>query len=665
MWLPEAAVDLETLEILAEHGIKFTVLAPRQARRVRPLGGRAWRDVSGGRIDPSMAYRQRLPSRRHIDLFFYDGPISQAVAFEGLLKKGECLAERLAGAFREDRTWPQLTHIATDGETYGHHHRHGDMALAYALHHIESNNRAKLTNYSQFLALHPPTHEVDIFENSSWSCVHGVERWRSNCGCNSGGRPGWDQAWRGPLRAAFDWLRDELSSLYEQKAAEHLKNPWAARDAYIGILHARTPENMEFFIGHHSSRRLEESERVTVLKLLELQRHAMLMYTSCGWFFDELSGIETVQVIHYAGRALQLSQQLFGNDLEPNFVQLLEQARSNIAEHSDGGVIYQKFVKSAMVDLYKVGAHYAVSSMFEPYGGRDRIYCYTVDRIDCQVFSAGKVRLVMGRAKIASEVTLDSDDVTFGVVHLGDHNISGGIRQYRGEEAYQTLVREVADVFTGGDIPGLIRIVDEGFGLGTYSLKLLFHDEQHKILRIILESTLAEALYRGFYESHATLMRFISDMGMPQPQRLKVVAEFVLNTDLRRAFEAVELHPERVHQLLVEARTVGAALDQSSLEFALRQTIGHIADEFARQPEELRRLEALDAAINLARSLPFEVDLWKPQNVYHDVFQDVFPRFRRRMAQAENDAEVWMAHFISLGDKLGVSVPGIEDEKNS
>ena len=204
LWLPETAVDLETLDLMARHGIGFAILAPSQARQVRPIGSGEWRDVSGGRIDPGMPYRVLLPSGRVMALFFYDGPISQALAFEGLLDNGEAFANRLLSVFPDDRSAPRLVHIATDGESYGHHHRGGDMALAHAPQYIESNELAQLTNYSQYLEAHPPTHEVEIFENSSWSCRHGIERWRSDCGCNSGGRAGWNQGWQAPLRAALD-----------------------------------------------------------------------------------------------------------------------------------------------------------------------------------------------------------------------------------------------------------------------------------------------------------------------------------------------------------------------------------------------------------------------------------------------------------------------------
>jgi len=429
MWLPETAVDLQTLEVLVELGIKFTMLSPYQAGRVRPLGGRVWRKVDGGRIDPSMAYAVRVGSGKSINVFFYDGPISRAIAFEDLLADGRRFSERLLGAFSDARTWPQLVHIATDGETYGHHRAYGDMALAFALHHIETSQLAKLTNYGEYLEKHPPTMEAKIIGNTSWSCAHGIERWRSDCSCNSGGHGDWNQQWRAPLRQAFDWLRDTVAPRYETEAKKLFENPWQTRDAYVDVVLDRALENVVRFMTAQAKRELSPAETVTGLKLLELQRYLMLMYTSCGWFFDEVSGIETVQVIQYAGRALQLAGQLFAEDMATPFLDLLAQARSNIAEQGDGRSIYERYVQPAMVDLQKVGAHYAVSSVFEEYGDNIRIYCYDVARMEYRTSRQGKLRVVLGQASVTSEITRESDQLTFGVLHLADHSVIGGVRQ--------------------------------------------------------------------------------------------------------------------------------------------------------------------------------------------------------------------------------------------
>ena len=279
-------------------------------------------------------------------MFFYDGPISRAIAFEDLLADGKRFSDRLLGAFSDARTWPQLVHIATDGETYGHHRAYGDMALAFALHNIETSQVARLTNYAEYLEKHPPTQEAKIIGNTSWSCAHGIERWRSDCGCNSGGHAGWNQQWRAPLRQAFDWLRDTAAPRYEAEAKKLFENPWQTRDAYIDVVLDRSRENVIRFMTTQAKRELSPAETVTGLKLLELQRYLMLMYTSCGWFFDDLSGIETVQVIQYAGRALQLAGQLFSEDLSTPFLDLLAKARSNLSG-TGRWTVYLRALRSA------------------------------------------------------------------------------------------------------------------------------------------------------------------------------------------------------------------------------------------------------------------------------------------------------------------------------
>jgi alpha-amylase/alpha-mannosidase (GH57 family) len=654
LWLSETAADLETLDVLAQLGIRFTVLSPHQAHQVRRLRGRNWIDVSGGRIDPSRAYALRLPSGRRMNLFFYDGPISQAVAFEKLLANGENFAARLMSSFSEDRTWPQLAHIATDGETYGHHHRFGEMALAYALQHIETNESTRLTNYGEFLEKHPPTHEVRVFENSSWSCIHGIERWRGNCGCNSGMNPGWNQEWRGPLRAALDWLRDRLAQFCEEMGGRWFKDPWAARDAYIGVILDRSPESLEKFFQKHAPFPLADMDRVRALKLMEIQRHAMLMYTSCGWFFDELSGIETVQVLQYAGRAVQLSEEFFGASLEPQFLERLEKAKSNIPDHRDGRHIYEKFVKPAMVNLEKVGAHYAIRSLFEPYAEHDRIYCFAVDREEFKSSEAGKMKLSLGRARFTSRVTGESVLQSFGVLHFGDHNVNGGVREFRGEEAYQSLVQEISDAFSRADLAEVIRLLDRNFGKNIFSLRSLFRDERGKILDRILESSLAdaEAVYRQLYERSAPLMHFLVDLRSPLPKSFQAAAEFSLNRSLRDVLMAEEPPLDRVQSLLEEAKGLQIVLDEVSLGYALKETIERTAAKFSAQPAALALLRKLEGLAALARSLPFPVDLWRAQNIFFDVLQTAYPEKRLQAEKGEEEAQAWLEHFHSLGEKL-------------
>jgi len=658
MWLPETAVDLETLEILAELGIKFTILAPHQAKRVCQIGTDKWEDVSKGNIDTTRAYIINLPSGRQLNLFFYNGPISRAVAFEDMLNSGENFATSLINAFSEDRESSQLVHIATDGETYGHHHRFGDMALAFALHHIEANNLAKITNYGEYLEKYPPTHEVEIIEKTSWSCTHGVDRWWSDCGCNSGAHPKWNQAWRTPLRNALDWLRDSLTSRYEEKARQYLKDPWAARDDYINVILDRSPSSVARFLGRHATRELSDVERIATLKLLELQRHAMLMYTSCGWFFDDLSGVETVQIIQYAGRVVQLAQGLFGDDTEQRFLELLEKAKSNIPEQGDGRRIYENFVKPAMVDLPRVVAHYAVSSLFEEYTDESRIHCYLINNEDYRTTDCGKTRLAVGRSRVTSEITGESAVFNFGVFHFGDHIINAGVQEYQGEEPYQAMVAETIEACDAADFTEVIRLLDKHFGGSSYSLKSLFRDEQRKVLDYILESTMSEieAAYRQLYDTHYPPMRFLSELGTPVPKAFHAAAELILNIDLHRAVGSDAIDTESIQNLISTAELWQVDLDADGISYDLQENLEKIMTTLVGAPGDVSIIKNMIDCIRLTQTLPFSVDLWKVQNLYWGILQTSYPEFKQKAERNDRQAVKWVRHFTSLGKLMKIRV---------
>jgi alpha-amylase/alpha-mannosidase (GH57 family) len=655
MWLPECAVDLESLEVLAEAGLQFTILAPNQASRVRPLSGGDWQDVSGDRVDPSMPYLVKLPSGRAIVVFYYDAPIARAVAFERLLMNGETFAGRLSDAFNDNRTWNQLVSIATDGESYGHHCRYGEMALAYALHSLQAGQQARLTIFGEFLEHNPPTHETEIVQASSWSCAHGVERWRGHCGCNSGGHPGWNQLWRQPLRGALDWLRDQLATRYENAAAEFLKNPWEARNDYIDVILNRSPENIDEFFRRHATHELKGAGQVSVLRLLEMQRHALLMYTSCGWFFDELSGPETVQVIQYAARAIQLARDLFGEDLEPGFLEVLGVAKSNLPPNDDGGAIYAKFVKPAIMTRESAGAHYAISSLFASYPEETRIYSFTVRQQDRQLFTAGSARLALGRIEVAFEITRNSDPVTYAVLHLGDHHVNCGAR-FNGElEAYQTLVQETRAAFERADFTEIIRLMDRHFGEAHYSIKNLFRDEQRKVLTQILAATSDEILstYRLITDRHAPLMRFLADLRTSPLKGLGLAMEVVLNSELQRQFEGDDLDLERVRNLLAECAATKVALETDVLAYALKKHLDRLSDQLRKSPEDPDALQRLVNATDLVAHGHFEVNLWKPQNTYYDLLTQVLPATQTRASDGDKSAQAWVDTFLALGGKLG------------
>lgn len=654
MWLSETAVDNETLDILAEFGIKFTILAPSQAWKVRRIGTGKWRDVSGSRIDPTRAYLCRLPSGRVINLFFYDGPMSQTVAFENLLKKGEDFANRLLSGFSDFRQWPQILHIATDGETYGHHQKFGDMALAFALNYIESRGLARLTNYGEYLELHPPTHEVQIFENSSWSCVHGIERWRSDCGCNSGRHPGWTQEWRKPLRDALYWLRERLALIYENIGSEYLKDVWKARDDYIQVILDRSEGTIRRFLEEHAVKNLNRDERIIMLKLLEIQRHTLLMYTSCGWFFDELSGLETIQVLQYAGRAIQLSEEIFHANLEDAFKVRLALAKSNEPEHENGAQIYEKFVKPAMIDLKKVGAHYAISSLFEEYIDETSIYSYVVTKEDYQKVEAGITKLAIGKISVSSKITEESELISFCVLHFGGHALNGRVRTFLGPDAYQSMKKEIISTFEKGDFADIVRLMDHHFGLHNYSLTNLFRDQQRNILNLLMTKTLEdfEKTYRQIYDNNKILMGFLRETGMPLKRAFLSAVEVILNFDIKKAFMDELVDVERIQNLISDMKKWDVSLDSVDIEFAVRRALEEQMEKFYTNPSDLTILLDIQQRLELLKLLPVEINYWQTQNIYYKIAKGLYSEIGLKASSGDEEAIRWVNAFKYLGEML-------------
>src|ERR1700677_3164638 len=605
MWLAETAVNRSVLDLMAAEGIKYTVLAPVQCARVRPLTTAAdettWSQTPNANVDPTHPYLVRLDEGRSIAVFFYDGPNSRAIAFEGLLNSGEDFGKRLLSGFHPtspgDPEAAQISHVATDGESYGHHHKHGEMALSYAMHWIGEGGSAKLTNYGEFLEMFPPKWEAEVAEDTSWSCAHGIERWRSNCGCN-GGKVGWNQEWRLPLREALDYLRDTTAPLAEQFAKPLFHDLWAARDAYIQVILERSPDTVERFLAAHAAHPLSNAERTAALELMELERHTQLMYTSCGWFFDEVSGIETVQIIAYAGRVLQLAAELFGPPgaaLEANFLAILAKAKSNVPDIGDGAQVYRRSVIPMRIGLEQVGAHYAISSIFRAYPEDGELFCFDVHRESQEVFNSGRGRIAVGRALVYSRITEETEEICFAVLHLGDQNLSAAVRGYDAQdpaqvEAFTHFTTEIGTAIRRANLPEVIRLIDRFFGDMSYSLTSLFADEQHRILNTILNQTIAEMedSLRKIYEDHASLLHFLTETGMAAPPALASAARFAINAALRRALEAEAFDPDALETLRQRAEADQVPLDA--------QLLGYTAGQ--RMKRAMVRLESSTLAEN-------------------------------------------------------------------
>ncbi len=657
LWLPETAVDLESLDIAAELGVAFTILSPPQAARARKMGDRDWTAAGNGAIDPRRPYLCRLPSGRAITLFFYDGRISHDIAFGGLLRDGVGFAGRLVSAFSAGPADDEIVHVATDGETYGHHHRFGDMALAYALRHIERNGLAELTVYADYLERHPPAHEVEIAENTAWSCGHGVERWRGDCGDSSGANPRWNQKWRAPLRQAMDWLRDRAAAPFEAILAGWGADPWRVRDDYISVVLDRSAANVEAFFARSFARPLSPEEKIKALKLLEAQRQAMLMFASDGWFFDDISNVETVQVIQYAARALQLVRDVTGSDLEAEFIGRLAGAKSNVPEHGDGARIYETLVRPSIVDLPRLAAHYAVSSLFEEYPRAAKIAHYHAGAEVCERETSGRRKLAVGRVTLRSEITWEERTVAYAALHLGDQNLTAGVKELEGEGPFRTMCLSFRAPFAKGDMAAVLRLIDRSFGDHSYSLWHLFKDERKKVVDILLEDTLRalDADFRRIYETNRPLMEALKRMDIPLPETLRGPAEFVLDADFRRLVEAPKIDLGRLAGLVEEYRTWPLEPDRARLEYLARTRIEGLMRLWAENPGDHPALTAVDGLLRALKPLGLGLDLWKSQNLYVLCGRQVRADYSKLAAEGEAAAREWLEAFRAAGQSLRVS----------
>jgi alpha-amylase/alpha-mannosidase (GH57 family) len=646
MWLAETAVDLPSLEALASAGIRFTILAPRQARRWRKLGDKTWIELPGG-IDPSRAYQCRLPSGRSIALFFYDAPISREVAFERLLDSGEKFLGRLLQGFDSNRAHAELVHIATDGESYGHHHPFGDMALAYVLERFRHDKDIHLTNYGEFLELHPPEWEVEIHENSSWSCAHGLERWRSDCGCRM--RGDWHQRWRGPLRQAFDGLKLRLDQLFGTRGRECFPDPWAARDAYVDILLDRSAESVRNFFRRHGYPDLDEVLVRDGLRLLEMQRHALLMYTSCGWFFDELSGLEPTQCLRYALRALQLARQL-GRDLEEDFLRELDKAPSNIPRFKSGRDVWDQLIRPSQVDLERVLAHQAISLTYRPDEAGIATYVYDVETLDQQVHSRGGNRVGIGRLRVRSRLTWEQAETSFVVVHYGGLDFYAVLRKEQSPQEYEAFKKHFLEVYRTGSLADVTGLVTGEFEGEVHRLDDLFLEEQRRLIDAVLQDRFTD--YRQSFERLANqdqdLLNRLAQLRYPIPKPMLATASTYLDAHLQQEIAALESNgnPENIRALSERGRAWGYQPERDVLTKTLAESLQRILLGVGENTEPPVVIAKAGQLIDAAALLGLPLDLWQAQNQVVDAYN--------RLAATGNLGDALRQLFGTLAEKLNI-----------
>lgn len=634
MWLAETACDTETLEVLAENDIKFTILAPGQCARVRAPGAKQWTETAGASVDPKRPYICNLPSGKSIVLFFYDGPISQGIAFSDTLKSGENFSARLMGAYnKSDDT--QLVHIATDGETYGHHQKFADMALAYCIKDVKERKLAQITVYGEFLEKFPPTYEAQIIENTSWSCFHGVERWRSDCGCNSGGHPNWNQKWRGPLRAALDLVRDETVKNFETLGKEYFKDPWAARNGYIKIMLNRTEKARHEFLLEHATERAW-NDRPGAMKLLEMQLNALYMYTSCGWFFDEISGIETVQIMQYAARVIEMNTSLGFKNIEADFIAKLAAAPSNIRGFENGAHVYEAFVRPSAFTVDHGALHYAFAVTRNE--NLERVFCYKVSEAEREVRGSDKARALLGSAVFENIFTLEKTKKYFALFNAENYRLTC----FAGDRPANAA--EIENLLLNSGVDAAVEELKNHFG-AAFTLSDLTKDAQKLVVDEVLHNVHDKTaeLFDKTFDAQYPVLRELKYIGAKLPKPFTFVAQFVFTEDIKAEICKDDVSLARIEELLEDARGLQVALNYEPLANAAARRISVMCREFFDKPDRERALKIVNFLKDM-QALPFKADIFAAQ-------ETVFSALKKLSKEAMQESA-----FKVLARMMGLSV---------
>jgi len=608
LWLAETACDTPTLCALADAGMKFVILAPGQCARVRKIGTEKWEEV-GGAVDPKRAYQCNLPNGKSIALFFYDGPISQGIAFADTLSSGEKFAERLLSTYNNSEE-NQLMHIATDGETYGHHQKFADMALAYCLKKVEETPDVELTVYGEFLEKNPPRYEAQIVENSSWSCCHGVERWRSDCGCNSG-RPVWRQKWRKPLRDALDFVRDELANTFDTVGRAYFKDPWAARNDYVELMLDRSLNAQHCFFLKHATEKAW-NDRAGALTLLEMQKNALFMYTSCGWFFDEISGIETVQIMQYACRALELNKRLTGNDLEPAFIEKLALAPSNIRELKNGARVYEKYVKPQATPVEKLALEHIISLMADETVNPKRAFSCEVLSFAPRKFAAENARFWCGEITLKSTLTLVEKTVCFAVLRQGAGRFTCAADEHAGQDT-QAWFNEWENLFDAQKYDELHESVIAHLP-HQYPVYGMINDVRQKVMQTTFRKMDAQTdeSFARLFEAQYPVVRALQNIGAPVPKAFLTVAERVLAADIKDEIRAADINIGALEELMEDVKALGLKI-APHVNGVMTDKVTNLAFAFAREPQSTHAAVKLVELLNYAEIFGFSPDIIKAQ----------------------------------------------------
>ncbi|MDQ5837855.1 MAG: DUF3536 domain-containing protein [Acidobacteriota bacterium] len=633
LWLPETACDEATLDALIEEGLKYVILSPTQAGGVRPLGSQdAWQDVSGGTVDATIpySYPHSDGGGRSLAVFFYDGAIARAVAFESLLASSQALVGACARA--AEHTGAQFVGVATDGESYGHHFHFGERSIAYALEEEAARRNLRVTNYGEFLEGHAPAFEVRLRpdpegQGTAWSCTHGLGRWTRDCGCHASAPEGWNQRWRAPLRKALDFLRDRLAGQFEEAGGQLFRDPWAARDAYVELLVDRSASRAEFF-RRHASRSLSRDEEVRALTLLEAQRMSLAMYASCGWFFNDISGIETLQTLRHAARAAELTSEAGLDPPLGGFVERLAEAKSNLSDKGNGADIFLRAAGQSRVTPRRVAAHLAISDLIErdPRASDCEAAGYAHRRSDFQKRRHGRVTLETGRLALEELSTGRRHEFALAAMHFGEIDYYCALRPFAGPEKFRESEANLWSHFRTASLPVLLRVAQEQFGPEEFGLEALLPQGQGSLSASVF-GKLTERVrteYEHLYEENRRVVERLQEIGFHAPHELRLAAEVTMSRRLER-----ELREQRsgagdyaaALELAREATRFGYRIDRTSATRVFEETITEAARTFVARPTD-ENTRAARTLITLGRELGLDANLERAQEIVYEAVRE-------------------------------------------
>jgi len=687
MWLPETAVNYPTLQALIKCGMHYLILSPFQALRVRSFGSKKWTDVSQGKIDTTQPYRCFLRDRsgkkmsdQYIDIFFYEGVISKEIAFGELLKDGNRFCQRFVQAYGQGKKGPQLIHVSTDGETYGHHKKFGEMALAYALSKGFSSQGFEVLNYGAFLKRFPPVYEVEIDEGpkgegSAWSCVHGVGRWKEDCGCSTGGKPGWNQRWRKPLREALNLLRDELGILFEKEGERIFRDAWEARNGYIDVIMDRSPESIQKFFEQYGRQGLDEKGRIKGLKLLEMERHALRMFTSCGWFFADLAGLETVLILEHAARAIQFAEEFSDQDIEKRFLQPLSNGRSNLPEMGDGLRIYQRFVKPKRITPEQVVNHFAISSLFDGGEKEKRIFSFLVEKIHYEKMGREEDLLVIGQVRVISEVIPESKEFLFGLISSKGDIFQNWVSEDRGTLDFNTLKQRGMDGFEKGK-EELKETLTSLLGHQVFTIRDILKEEREEIFRKFLQKEIGETSrsYAEIFNRTKQAIEILAGEGLEIPHEIRAAAEITLShrlfqevKELRRDFRSA-IAKGAIDRIVEESKRYGCRLRKEESLLVLNQTLREKVESLGRTkysdlPAQEGLIQETITLLDLAKKWDFDLDKWEAQDLMDGILDECVKSLEESW-WGNGVQKPFLPLLITLAEKLDFNVEKYRELKS-